>query len=162
MNENTRPKTYHVNFDSAPRAGAKARYWLFGFDDYYPRGGMHDFVKSFDDLTSAITFGTLMADIQRCTQDTKFFKERADYRDNWQVVDRQTGSVCAQGVCDVESAEKWIQEYGDFLKKQWDEQAAAEEAKRQKDAAFAANGVEAGSEWITKTMDAFAEKDVSE
>lgn len=30
------------------------RYWLFVGDYYYPRGGMRDFVKSFDDMDEAM------------------------------------------------------------------------------------------------------------
>ena len=30
------------------------RYWAFYGDDYYPRGGMEDFIGSFDDRDDAI------------------------------------------------------------------------------------------------------------
>jgi hypothetical protein len=30
------------------------RYWLFQFDQYYPQGGMNDFVESFDSLEEAL------------------------------------------------------------------------------------------------------------
>lgn len=26
------------------------RYWLFQYDNYYPRGGMNDFINSFDSI----------------------------------------------------------------------------------------------------------------
>ncbi len=31
----------------------KKRYWLFKFDEYYPCGGMNDFVGSFDSFNEA-------------------------------------------------------------------------------------------------------------
>ena len=30
------------------------RYWLFQFDEYYPRGGINDFVESFDSIQDAL------------------------------------------------------------------------------------------------------------
>lgn len=28
----------------------KGRYWVFGFDGYYPKGGMNDYIFSFNDI----------------------------------------------------------------------------------------------------------------
>lgn len=33
------------------------RYWLFHYDDYYPDGGMEDFVCSYDELSVALEKG---------------------------------------------------------------------------------------------------------
>lgn len=32
------------------------RYWLFAYCEYYPEGGMHDFVADFDTIEEAKTF----------------------------------------------------------------------------------------------------------
>jgi len=32
------------------------RYWLFGGGNYYPCGGMEDFIESFDELNDAIYY----------------------------------------------------------------------------------------------------------
>lgn len=32
------------------------RYFLFGFDNLYPSGGMNDFIKDFDSIEEAIIF----------------------------------------------------------------------------------------------------------
>lgn len=30
------------------------RYWVFGYLDYYPEGGMNDFIKDFDTINEAV------------------------------------------------------------------------------------------------------------
>lgn len=32
------------------------RYWVFGFDQYYPRGGMNDFLGAFPTIKEAYQF----------------------------------------------------------------------------------------------------------
>lgn len=58
------------------------RYWLFKFAGYYPSGGMHDFVDSFD------TIDETKAYIKQSQTD-----QRSIYGDYYQIADSMTGKV---------------------------------------------------------------------
>lgn len=62
-----------------PSEGEVKRYLLFNFPTYYPSGGWHDFVDSFDSPVEALAY-TL----------TDGAKERYDVR-GWQLIDGTSG-----------------------------------------------------------------------
>ncbi len=55
------------------------RFWLFGGEYYYARGGMHDLIDTFDDVDSAVAEGN-----------TKRLRGSIEW---WHVFDRATGDI---------------------------------------------------------------------
>jgi len=53
------------------------KFMIFGFNDYYPAGGMGDFIDSDDTLESALAF-------------VKALQAHDSHRDNYTIHDRDT------------------------------------------------------------------------
>jgi hypothetical protein len=58
----------------------KKRYYVFGFDDYYPSGGLRDVQATFDKIKDALDF---------------VYKEKgiADARDRWEIFDTKQKKI---------------------------------------------------------------------
>lgn len=65
------------------------RYLLFAGANYYPRGGMEDFVAGFDGLDGAIARGRAETDHSG--------ERRGKADDWWHVLDLEEGKVVADG-----------------------------------------------------------------
>ena len=70
------------------------RYWLFGFDTYYPAGGMQDFEFSFDTLEDFEELREIKLERYPC--------------DNYHVFDSSKGVVATREYLSYDELKDWV------------------------------------------------------